>query len=249
MAIENQFPAADILNRGLSGLTTNKQAFSSSKVDQPLNAVFNRILATFRGSAPAFKAGRPTGLTAVDYLADALPARVLQKVKSEPVDPVEPAKPLSSALTPTYTPGTEKPAEMQTQQPNGLSEDELIERSVKIAAEKYDLPVNLIKGVIQAESNFDVDVVSRAGAQGLMQLMPNTARELGVNNPFDIEQNIDGGAQYLRKMLDTFEGNVRLALAAYNAGPGAVKKFEGNVPYRETQQYVNRVLRFSQRYV
>jgi soluble lytic murein transglycosylase-like protein len=76
--------------------------------------------------------------------------------------------------------------------------------------------------------------------------MPATARELGVDNPFDIDQNIDGGARYLRKMLDKFGGDVRLALAAYNAGPGAVEKYGGQIPpYRETEQYVNRVLRFS----
>jgi len=103
----------------------------------------------------------------------------------------------------------------------------------------------LIRGVIQAESNFRVGAVSRAGAQGLMQLMPSTAKELGVTKPFDIDQNIDGGARYLRKMLDRFGGDVKLALAAYNAGPGTVRKYAGNVPYRETIQYVDRVLRFS----
>jgi soluble lytic murein transglycosylase-like protein len=79
-----------------------------------------------------------------------------------------------------------------------------------------------------------------------MQLMPATARELGVKNPFNIEQNIDGGSRYLRKMLDSFGGDLKLALAAYNAGPEAVIKYGGKVPpYRETQQYVRRVLRFT----
>ena len=87
--------------------------------------------------------------------------------------------------------------------------------------------------------------VSRAGAQGLMQLMPATAKELGVTKPFDIDQNIDGGSRYLRKMLDTFDGDVKQALAAYNAGPGTVRKYAGNVPYPETIQYIDRVLRFS----
>jgi soluble lytic murein transglycosylase-like protein len=104
----------------------------------------------------------------------------------------------------------------------------------------------LIKGVIRAESNFQVDAVSRAGAQGLMQLMPGTAKELSVTRPFDIDQNIDGGTRYLRKMLDSFGGDVKLALAAYNAGPGTVRKYAGNVPYQETTQYINRVLRFSE---
>jgi soluble lytic murein transglycosylase-like protein len=79
-----------------------------------------------------------------------------------------------------------------------------------------------------------------------MQLMPATAKELGVTKPFDIDQNIDGGSRYLRKMLDSFGGDVKLALAAYNAGPGTVRKYGGNVPYQETIQYINRVLRFSE---
>jgi soluble lytic murein transglycosylase-like protein len=79
-----------------------------------------------------------------------------------------------------------------------------------------------------------------------MQLMPQTAKELGVDNPFNIEQNIDGGARYLRKMLDNFGGDLKVALAAYNAGPGAVEKYGGQIPpYQETEQYIKRVLRFS----
>jgi soluble lytic murein transglycosylase-like protein len=128
----------------------------------------------------------------------------------------------------------------------GIHEQNKIEKSISKAAQKYDLPVKLIKGVIRAESNFQVKAVSRAGAQGLMQLMPATARELGVENPFNIEENIDGGARYLRKMLDSFGGDLKLALAAYNAGPEAVIKYGGKVPpYLETQQYVQRVLRFA----
>ena len=108
------------------------------------------------------------------------------------------------------------------------------------------MPTGLLKGVIRAESNFQVNAVSHAGAQGLMQLMPGTAKELGVDNPFDIEQNIDGGARYLRKMLDSFGGDVKVALAAYNAGPGAVDKYGGAIPpYQEPDRYIDRVLRFS----
>ena len=124
----------------------------------------------------------------------------------------------------------------------------MIESCIHKAAQKYNLPANLLRGVIRAESNFQVKAVSHAGAQGLMQLMPGTAKELGVDNPFDIEQNIDGGARYLRKMLDSFGGDIKVALAAYNAGPGTVEKYGGNVPpYQETKQYIDRVLRFSKK--
>ena len=122
---------------------------------------------------------------------------------------------------------------------------QIIDRSILQAAEKYDLPPALIRGVVRAESNYRVTAVSPAGAQGLMQLMPATAQELGVEDPFDITQNIDGGARYLRQMLDLFDGDVRHALAAYNAGPGTVKRYNGIPPYPETAHYINRVMRFS----
>lgn len=129
-------------------------------------------------------------------------------------------------------------AEVAAQPDNNV----LIADSIKDAARKYNLPAKLIESVIQAESNFRVNAVSPAGAQGLMQLMPGTAKELGVDDPFDVRQNIDGGSAYLRQMLNRFGGDVKLALAAYNAGPGTVEKYNGNVPYRETQAYIERVL-------
>lgn len=110
------------------------------------------------------------------------------------------------------------------------------------AAAAYQLPVGLLKAVGKVESAFTADVVSPCGAQGVMQLMPSTARALGVRNPFDPAQNIMGGAKYLRQMLDRFGGNVSMALAAYNAGPGAVEQYGGIPPYRETQNYVSKVL-------
>jgi len=120
-----------------------------------------------------------------------------------------------------------------------------VEKSIQQAAAKYNLSPELIRSVIRAESNFQAEAVSPAGAKGLMQLMPETAKELGVTNPFDIQQNIDGGARYLRQMLDRFGGDLKRALAAYNAGPGAVEQYNGDVPFSETRQYVQRVLRYA----
>jgi soluble lytic murein transglycosylase-like protein len=120
-----------------------------------------------------------------------------------------------------------------------------VETAVQKAAAKYNLSPELIRSVIRAESNFQADAVSPAGARGLMQLMPETARELGVTNSFDVQQNVDGGARYLRQMLDRFGGDVKRALAAYNAGPGAVEQYDGDVPFNETRQYVKRVLRYA----
>ena len=103
--------------------------------------------------------------------------------------------------------------------------------------------------IIKAESGFNPNAVSKAGASGLMQLMPGTARGLGVEDIFDVEQNIEGGAKYLRGMLDRFDGDKSLALAAYNAGPNAVKRYGGIPPYQETQNYVKRVLSYERNYL
>ncbi len=112
---------------------------------------------------------------------------------------------------------------------------------VRQYAKMYAIDENLVFAVIRAESNFDPYAVSPAGARGLMQLMPETAAEMGVNDIFDPAQNIAGGTQYLAKMLNLFGNDVELALAAYNAGPNAVKDHGGIPPYAETQQYVRNV--------
>lgn len=121
------------------------------------------------------------------------------------------------------------------------SKSQILDLVSKIS-DKYDMDEDLIKAVIKQESGFKADAVSSAGAQGLMQLMPQTAKALGVKDAFNPVQNIEGGVKYLRNMMDKYNGNVILALAAYNAGPGNVDKYNGVPPFKETQNYVKSIL-------
>jgi soluble lytic murein transglycosylase len=118
---------------------------------------------------------------------------------------------------------------------------------IGVSARQQGLPPELVKAVIAAESDFDPEAVSRAGAQGLMQLMPRTAESLGVADPLRPEENVRGGARYLREMIERY-GDLRRALAAYNAGPAAVDRYGGVPPYRETRDYVRRVLTYYRDY-
>ena len=125
--------------------------------------------------------------------------------------------------------------------PTSVSRSE-IDNLISKYADKNGLDEDFVKAVINQESGFNPNATSHCGAMGLMQLMPSTAQGLGVTNAYDAEQNIEGGTKYLKGLMDRFGNDKQLALAAYNAGPNAVKKYGGIPPYAETQNYVKKVL-------
>jgi|YNPBryulayer2012_1023412.scaffolds.fasta_scaffold08293_2 soluble lytic murein transglycosylase-like protein len=121
--------------------------------------------------------------------------------------------------------------------PTQKSFEELMEEY----ARKYEMDPRLVKKLVQVESGFNPQAVSPKGAMGLMQLMPDTCRDLGVENPFDVQENLEGGLRYLKGLMEQFQ-DVRLALAAYNAGPARVREYGGIPPFPETQQFVKKIL-------
>jgi soluble lytic murein transglycosylase-like protein len=143
------------------------------------------------------------------------------------------AKTMGSQLTPFLATASPAASSVQPQQLDAI---------IQTVSEKYGVSPDLIRAVVQQESGFNPKAVSKAGALGLMQLMPGTARAMGVLDPFDPYQNIDGGVRYLKQLLDRYHGRVDLALAAYNAGPGAVDQYGGIPPYAETRSYVQSIL-------
>jgi soluble lytic murein transglycosylase-like protein len=173
----------------------------------------------------------------------AIQSRIAEISGAPPAGAVQTATPgtfnvaLAQALMPQLAPpdaaAPDAPAPVPPEQINQL---------VQQNADIWQVDPALIKSVIANESSFNANAQSPVGAQGLMQLMPETAASLGVKNPFDPAQNVAGGTRYLRSLLDRFKGDTRLAVAAYNAGPGAVEKYGDVPPYSETQSYVKNVL-------
>lgn len=170
----------------------------------------------------------------------AIPHQVSPAPSAAPLQ-ISSGRSFSSALNQVSATQASEAPRLSSPKASGSPAPAAIEQLIQDKARKYDLEPNLLRSLVRAESNFNPKAVSPAGAQGLGQLMPGTARSLGVQDPTDPEQNLEGTAKYLRQQLDRF-GKVELALAAYNAGPGAVQKYGGIPPYSETQAYVKKIM-------
>ena len=197
-----------------------RQNLPSGSVNQPKFAALLDAFGKKNQSKATAEVKDMTPLTLEDYRDLALPVRQ-RRLRSK------------FALAQSEKPSKELPVA-----------PEQIQKAIEESARKFKLPVQLVTAIVKVESNFNPRAVSSEGARGLMQLMPATAAGLGVRNSFDISQNINGGCRYLKEMLEQFDGDVKLALAAYNAGPGAVEKYGRIPPYRETQDYVKKVLAY-----
>lgn len=144
-------------------------------------------------------------------------------------------------------PSTRVNAQIYTNAASAMQKPDYTQKSkikelISRVSQKHGVDEKLVNALVNQESGFNPNAKSRVGAMGLMQLMPATAKGLGVTNPMDPEQNVEGGVKYLKSMLNRYNGNIILALAAYNAGPGAVDKYDGVPPYKETQNYVKSIL-------
>ncbi|MBP5199391.1 MAG: lytic transglycosylase domain-containing protein [Schwartzia sp.] len=208
-----------------------------------MNAALNRV------QEIEYKVGirRPVGGAASfrQMLTDEIKAKAPKKTGA--VADGKDARPSQAASSSKTTQTAGNAPRMETSPRNAAARETAVPsdsayyEAIQAAAGKYGVDPKLVSAVAEVESGFQQGAVSATGAVGVMQLMPETAESLGVN-PYDAAQNINGGAKYLKQMLDTFDGDLRKAVAAYNAGPEAVKEYGGVPPYSETQQYVSSVL-------
>jgi soluble lytic murein transglycosylase-like protein len=185
----------------------------------------------------------------MDIFADIAATQTrIAEITGAPPPQATPAVPFNAVLAQALAPAAAgAPIGENPNAPAPVPPDQ-IDALVQQNAQIWQVDPALIKSVIANESSFDANATSNVGAQGLMQLMPETAASLGVRNPYDPAQNVAGGTRYLRSLLDRFNGDTRLAVAAYNAGPGAVEKYGDVPPYAETRTYVQNVLGSLDRY-
>ena len=181
---------------------------------------------------------RRSGRTANDRRSGARRRRMRTAVLAAAVSSAPLARPVTALLPP---PVKVKPAVEVSAEFVAIPADEAYAEIIQEAATTYDVDPNLIHAVMQTESAFHPFAVSRAGAEGLMQLMPELSDEMGVGDAFDPRENIMGGVRYLKRLLDHHDGNLDLALASYNAGPGNVERYHGVPPFRETRRYVKNI--------
>ncbi len=199
-------------------------------ISTDLAAVAARI-AQITGTPPAMPMADGTGIDGLPLLNPNSPsfgAMVQAAIDGQGNAPLDPANSAFSADAASNAPAMVPPAQ--------------IDQLVSANATTFGVDPNLVKAIIANESGFNANATSKVGAQGLMQLMPGTAAGLGVSNAYDPAQNVWGGTKYIKGLMDRFGGDMRKAVAAYNAGPGAVEKYGGVPPYAETQNYVQNVL-------
>lgn len=208
-----------------------------ARVQARVAVLEQRLSALAPQPAPAQQRPEPAAPVFAQALAEASRTRQRSTVPPAPVDPAA-AMPL-----PEGAPALPPPPRWISREPGADDPEDAVLR----AAHRHGVEPSLAVAVARAESGLNPRAVSAAGAVGLMQLMPATARSLGVSDPFDTEQNADGGVRYLAEQIRRF-GDVRLALAAYNAGPNRVEEHGGVPPIAETQRYVQRVLEYQRQY-
>lgn len=219
-------------------------AINSAKVSEALNAINKNTNSTPQATAPK-NSSENNSATRIFPGEEALPGKIMQNTQNPAAGNSNAAissqtAPKNSALDENLFEADDEEISTETVS-NAISSPEVVSQKVTSTATKHGVDPKLAEAIAIAESGLDQSDISDAGAIGVMQLMPATAVELGVD-PYDEDENIEGGVKFLSQMLEKFGGNVELAIAAYNAGPGAVEKFGGVPPYGETQAYVQRVM-------
>lgn len=215
-------------------INTSSEANAYSRVNE-----LNRYIDTFY-PADTTKTEITKGFN--EILAE---SKIEQKAQPKGVFEIDLPPNISKPISPLPFGSLSKSVEKvsSTSAPSKINTKEEILNYIKEASENFGVEEKLVKALIKQESGFNPNAISKAGAMGLMQLMPSTAKSLGVKNALNPKENIDGGVKYLKQMLNKYNGNKILALAAYNAGPGAVDKYSGVPPYPETQNYVKAILK------